>query len=209
MSDLTKISWTDSNWLQNFPLHRETVLDYFSLSPFYDRSSINEQARMSNLLATQIAGMEGIRFVLHAAREETPSLFVIRKIFQSGQAVETAPQNLISSYYVLNGIIYQAPTVDAVIQARLGSCLHHVQQAAMHMHALSTLHRDRQASKVPKAVEASPEVVFRRVDNMLDASLAKTLQAQQASKKATEESSQQDLERTTQESSQQSSKQTT
>lgn len=42
---LTGISWEDKAWLLHFPFNRDTVLDYFSNSPFYDRTCNNEQVR--------------------------------------------------------------------------------------------------------------------------------------------------------------------
>jgi hypothetical protein len=43
--DLSKTTWRDDQWLSFFPLNIFTALDYFSLSPFYDRSCNNELAR--------------------------------------------------------------------------------------------------------------------------------------------------------------------
>ena len=40
--DLFQISWRFEAWLNAFPLNRNTVLDYFKHSPFYDRLCNNE-----------------------------------------------------------------------------------------------------------------------------------------------------------------------
>ena len=41
--------WRDDQWLGFHPLNQFTVLDYFSLSPFYDRSCNNEVAKARNV----------------------------------------------------------------------------------------------------------------------------------------------------------------
>lgn len=54
--DLTSLTWTDREWLAHFPLihtaNASTVLEYFSRSPFYDRSCLNEQYKMQRLELT-------------------------------------------------------------------------------------------------------------------------------------------------------------
>ncbi len=42
-------TWRDDQWLGFYPLNQFTVLDYFSLSPFYDRSCNNEVAKARNV----------------------------------------------------------------------------------------------------------------------------------------------------------------
>lgn len=45
--DLLGLSWRDDMWLAAFGLHHGNVLDYFALSPFYDRNCNNERALMA------------------------------------------------------------------------------------------------------------------------------------------------------------------
>eukprot|EP00959_Pyramimonas_sp_CCMP1952_P093522 1957232-Pyramimonas_sp.AAC.1 len=50
--DSSSICFRSDDWLRAFcggALIRETVLDYFSLSPFYDRNCNNELAKMQNI----------------------------------------------------------------------------------------------------------------------------------------------------------------
>lgn len=53
--NLAHTSWRDDLWLQAYGLNQITVLDYFSLSPFYDRTCSNEQARQKGLSTKQLA----------------------------------------------------------------------------------------------------------------------------------------------------------
>ena len=47
--ELGKTTWRDDQWLGFYPLNHFTAIDYFSLSPFYDRSCNNEVAKTKNI----------------------------------------------------------------------------------------------------------------------------------------------------------------
>ena len=49
LDDLGRTTWRDDQWLGFYPLNHFTALDYFSLSPFYDRSCNNELAKVKNV----------------------------------------------------------------------------------------------------------------------------------------------------------------
>ena len=53
--DLSGVCWRDDQWLQFFPLTRLSALDYFALSPFYDRSCNNEQAKLQGLDPSKVS----------------------------------------------------------------------------------------------------------------------------------------------------------
>lgn len=36
------VCFKDPNWLEAFPLNKDTALDYFSLSQFYDRYAVQD-----------------------------------------------------------------------------------------------------------------------------------------------------------------------
>ncbi|KAK4534548.1 hypothetical protein CDCA_CDCA02G0573 [Cyanidium caldarium] len=121
--------WCDTAWLTHFPLTEDTVMDYFARSPFYDRQCNNEVIRMQRNLqlpaAPGGAGMDdwlrsmvGVEYVSVGPEERPPlpveyvhNLFVIRK--QWRRAPDIA--DVLASYYVLNGSVYQAPTVVDVV----------------------------------------------------------------------------------------------
>lgn len=45
LEDLTGVVWRHDDWLRCYPLTTHSALDYFELSPFYDRNSVNETLR--------------------------------------------------------------------------------------------------------------------------------------------------------------------
>lgn len=47
--DPETISFIDPVWLQQWGLGPENALDYFALSPFYDKTCNNEQCRMQGV----------------------------------------------------------------------------------------------------------------------------------------------------------------
>ena len=129
---LTTVSWEDRSWW-NGALNSGSVLDYFANSQFFDRASVNAQLRMQGSTARlppevareQLARLPGIVFELDETRlEELPptasdpaahSLYVIRKLRRAPSGAETT----LRYYYVMDGVVYEAPTLWAVVQARL------------------------------------------------------------------------------------------
>lgn len=121
------VCFRSDDWLRAFTggmLVREAVLDYFSLSPFYDRSSINEIARTQNLHTSQISAPDRFEYVLHP-KEVAPHLFVVCK----QQRVSPDAVKVLATYYVLDGTIYPGPLLHAVVSARTLRCMHGVRMA--------------------------------------------------------------------------------
>ncbi len=52
--DLSHTCWRHDLWLASYPLTRTTILDYFALSPFYERSCNNERAKEQGIEPTRI-----------------------------------------------------------------------------------------------------------------------------------------------------------
>ncbi|CAN0348740.1 unnamed protein product, partial [Phaeothamnion confervicola] len=124
-------------WLQTWGLGPENVLEYFYMSPFYDRSCNNEHCRMQgvrpedglrNMVGleyalislpaedhTSAAGNAAAAAVATAAPPPPRRLYVIYKQHRKSQTIVDVK----SIYYVLEGVIYQAPTVQSLISSRL------------------------------------------------------------------------------------------
>lgn len=113
MSDQLRISWHDSLWIPH--LNINNILDYFcqKSNPFYDKLCNNEVAKMQKLTPEQMQMMQGIEYVLFYAQE--PILYLIRKQNRIGPD-STTP---LVDYYILAGVVYQAPDLNSIIQSRV------------------------------------------------------------------------------------------
>ncbi|KAK3749499.1 hypothetical protein QZH41_013478 [Actinostola sp. cb2023] len=117
------VSWHDSAWIPI--LNPTNVLEYFSqrTNTFYDRTCNNEVVKMQRLDPSALQSMSGIEYeVIHV---QDPILFVIRKQHRHS-GTQVTP---ISDYYILAGIVYQAPDLCSVINSRMLSALHNFESA--------------------------------------------------------------------------------
>lgn len=116
-------SFIDQKWLEENPLSIETVLGYFSQSPFYDRSSLNEILRMQSQYTNffdfnkKMNEMNGIRYII----EEENDIFLIYKIDKNDD-----DEKLVDFHYVMHGIIYQENTINEIYEARLSNFLYFI-----------------------------------------------------------------------------------
>ncbi|XP_006632732.1 mediator of RNA polymerase II transcription subunit 6 [Lepisosteus oculatus] len=121
--NLLGISWVDSGWVPI--LNPGNVLDYFSerSNPFYDRTCNNEVVKMQRLTLDHLNQMVGVEYILLHAQE--PILYIIRK--QQRQS----PSQVIplADYYIIAGVVYQAPDLGSVIGSRVLSAVHGIQSA--------------------------------------------------------------------------------
>ncbi|KAA8498106.1 Mediator of RNA polymerase II transcription subunit 6 [Porphyridium purpureum] len=179
--DLREISFMDKTWLSYFPLNVHTALDYFALSPFYDRSSNNELVRQQRLDLSVLRGMTGIQFTLvqqgganqnpYAGQDQAQasmvaagdtSLFVVQKARRESEKVLVPLQY----YYICMGKVYVAPVATDVFSARLAHCMFHVQNAFSNTLRHATLDVDgmykyrystRKAATEPATKEGMPQ----------------------------------------------------
>lgn len=113
-------------------------MDYFSLSPFYDRKSTNQVLRMQSMFSGQpkmdpvseqeaLRRLVGIQYALVLARPESDregGLFIIEK--RDRKAYDQ--HYPIASYYILKTSIYQAPSLYATLSARVLTSLSALKQ---------------------------------------------------------------------------------
>lgn len=128
------MSWQDHIMAHN--LTKENVLDYFSQrsNRFYDITCNNETIKMQNRSLQHLQDMKGVEYVLYHHQE--PILFVIRKQKRlSPRQVQT-----IADYYVVAGTVYQAPDLGSIINSRLMTTLHHLDNAFKETHANARYH---------------------------------------------------------------------
>ncbi|XP_068608041.1 mediator of RNA polymerase II transcription subunit 6 isoform X1 [Brachionichthys hirsutus] len=121
--NLLGISWVDSGWVPI--LNPGNVLDYFSerSNPFYDRTCNNEVVKMQRLTVEHLNQMVGVEYILLHAQE--PILYIIRKQ-QRQSPTQVIPM---ADYYIIAGVVYQAPDLGTVISSRALSAVHGIQSA--------------------------------------------------------------------------------
>lgn len=128
------LSWRDSAWIP--VLSPANVLDYFSerSNPFYDRQCNNEIIKMQGLRHDQLANMTGIEYVLLHVQE--PILYIVRKQYRH------SPQHAIpqTDYYIIAGVVHQAPDLCTVINSRLLNTVHHLETAFEEAQSFSRYH---------------------------------------------------------------------
>ncbi|XP_054707443.1 mediator of RNA polymerase II transcription subunit 6-like [Uloborus diversus] len=165
------ISWHDSSWIPM--LNTNNVMDYFSerTNPFYDRTCNNENLKMQRLGIEHLGNMVGLEYCLLHVQE--PILYVIRKQHRHSPTQVTP----ISDYYILAGVVYQAPDLASVIGSRMLTMVHHLQSAFDEAASYSQYHpskgywwefKDQEKTEKVK-VKEEPGSVFqrRRVDVLL------------------------------------------
>ncbi|GAA6057199.1 hypothetical protein JCM3770_004374 [Rhodotorula araucariae] len=108
----------------------EQALDYFSLSPFFDKRSNNATLRMQMMFANggmhgvdeenELRRLTGLEFVVSPLSRPQDDLFIIHK------RQRTSPDDtvVVAAYYILNGNVYQAPSVFEVVNERVLTSLH-------------------------------------------------------------------------------------
>lgn len=130
---LDEIQWKSPEWIQQFGLHSENVLDYFSESPFYDRTSNNQVLKMQfqfqqvppnvhpqEYLRQKLVEMVGVEFIIAYVKE--PDFWIVRKqkrLSPSNVAVQ-------QDYYIVGANIYQAPKIYDILSSRLLSSINSV-----------------------------------------------------------------------------------
>ncbi|KAK9904309.1 hypothetical protein WJX75_008938 [Coccomyxa subellipsoidea] len=157
LDDLAHTTWRDDAWLSFYPLNIFTALDYFALSPFYDRGCNNELAKLQGGGVKLATLPPGVEYEVQDAQE--PHLFVIRKQHRSGPKTTATLQ----FYYVLDGNVYQAPSMHAALSSRISRCLHNVRTAFNLMQGdLDPLLKSVEAAKAEPDEEGTVQPIVRQ-----------------------------------------------
>ncbi|XP_032668866.1 mediator of RNA polymerase II transcription subunit 6 isoform X1 [Odontomachus brunneus] len=166
------LSWHDSAWIP--VLNPSNIMDYFSerSNPFYDRTCNNEIVKMQRLSPDQLTNMTGLEYILLHVQE--PILYVIRKQHRHSPTAATP----LADYYIIAGVVYQAPDLGSVVSSRLFSTVHHLQSAFEEASSYSRYHPSKGyswdftngkawAAKEPVREEPSSLFQRQRVDMLL------------------------------------------
>lgn len=108
------------------PLNETTVLEYFTHSRFYDKTCNNEKVKAGG--TARLEKMTGIEYavVKNAHKGGSPGdLLTIERRYRSRDG-HVAVQAV---YYVLHGVVYQAPHLCTVLASRLRKAVHHLTEA--------------------------------------------------------------------------------
>lgn len=169
------ISWYDSAWIPL--LNQSSVLDYFSerSNPFYDRTCNNEIIKMQRLNVENLTNMTGLEYMLLHVQE--PILYVIRKQHRHSPT-QVSP---LAVYYIIAGVVYQAPDLGSVVNSRLLNTVHTLQTSFEEAQSFSRYHpskgywwefkekeeKDKSECKEKKREEPSSMFQRQRVDLLL------------------------------------------
>lgn len=125
---MENVSFVNVDFLRQFGLNEQNVLQYFYTSFFYARcggsSSLNEQRRKGE---KPVAGKGGHEFVLAFSNEEAKlgnvemSIFVLQKLIYQDGKDGGVPYD---TFYIVSGTIFKAPNIGHVFDSALRSALH-------------------------------------------------------------------------------------
>ncbi|KAL7306702.1 hypothetical protein TKK_0001374 [Trichogramma kaykai] len=167
------LSWHDSAWIPM--LNPGNIMDYFSerTNPFYDRTCNNETIKMQRLTNEHLQNLTGIEYTLLHVQE--PILYVIRKQHRHSPTQVTP----INDYYIIAGVVYQAPDLGSVINSRLLTTVNHLQSAFEEASSFSRYNPNKgyfwdfgnkgSTTKNDSVVKEEPSTLFQRqrVDMLL------------------------------------------
>lgn len=137
--DLESISWRFEGFLQAAQLNRLTVMDYFRLSPFFDRQCNNELLRLQDRPQSELRKMRGVEYELDTSvAPGDDRYFLIRKQYRED---EHRVRNLALFYIVgvdppagavgasLRGTIFPLPDMQSVFACNLRTAIYYVHSA--------------------------------------------------------------------------------
>nr|SVE74455.1 EOG090X0E0D [Daphnia barbata] len=132
--NLLWISWHDSAWIPI--LNPTNVMDYFqsTTNPFYDRTCNNEIVKMQRLNMEHLSNLTGLEYMLLHVQE--PILYVIRKQHRHSASTVTP----LADFYIIAGVVYQAPDLGSVINSRISTTVNHLQGAFDEARSYSRYH---------------------------------------------------------------------
>lgn len=144
---LDEIQWKSPEFIQQNGLYTDNVLTYFSLSPFYDKTSNNQVLLMqlqylppqipadmsfNDFFFSKLKEMIGIEFVVI---ESTMSNFwVIRKRKRMNPLKVIDCQD----YYIVGSNVYQAPKVYDILSSRILNTVLHIKNSIKFLNQINS-----------------------------------------------------------------------
>ncbi|KAG0436396.1 Mediator of RNA polymerase II transcription subunit 6 [Dictyocoela muelleri] len=131
------MSYKNEEFLFHNNLDLNTLFDYFTTSPFYDRTCSNEIIKMQtqrNPTNDKLKEMVGIQYITHEYELEnirkliekcTGSSLILFKIFRHSYH----DFKLLTFYYVVDGFIYEANSDAQIFKVRISNFLFYCNKA--------------------------------------------------------------------------------
>lgn len=131
-SDSSTLTWCNT-YFPGFPfLNEYNVLEYFCdpSNPFFNVKSINHQFLSQNLSFDLISSYIN-ECTYYSFTKNDPRLYIITEYHRSeGRKVPDEP---ISYFYILDGVVYQAPALYDVIDSRIQNCTTELEKVQIEM----------------------------------------------------------------------------
>ncbi|CAK9439238.1 uncharacterized protein LODBEIA_P34580 [Lodderomyces beijingensis] len=149
MEALDEIQWKSPEFIQERGLNTQNVLEYFSLSPFYDRTSNNQVLMMQfqyqqiqiphnvsfhQYFQSRLAEMTGVEFIIAYVRE--PDFWVVRK----QRRYNPNSTRAIQDYYIVGANVYQAPKIFDVLSSRILASVLALKRSAKTLNEMTSYH---------------------------------------------------------------------
>ncbi|OLL24935.1 Mediator of RNA polymerase II transcription subunit 6 [Neolecta irregularis DAH-3] len=127
--DLSEIQWRMPEWITAMGgLSTYNILEYFSQSPFYDRSSNNQALKMQTQFSDfgdfqkNLLKMKGIEY---AVVKEGPEHWIIAKQHRVSETLAFP----LTYYFVIWENVYQAPDLHSILSSRMLNTMRSLSQA--------------------------------------------------------------------------------
>jgi len=134
--DLATVSWRFEAWTREFPLNKNTVLDYFKHSPFYDRQCNNELILQQGADVSKLKSLTGIEYEIDTESGKGEFYFVIRKQHRESPTsvrvlglfyiVGVSPQNGMGPE---RGTVFPLPDMHSVFCCNLVTAMYYMNSA--------------------------------------------------------------------------------
>ncbi|SCU88517.1 LAFA_0E13146g1_1 [Lachancea sp. 'fantastica'] len=162
---LDELQWKSPEWIQSFGLRTDNVLDYFAESPFFDRSSNNQVAKMQHQFAQprpEGSAREANNLDPDPHRQRILSTYMVHALWDAElrklkgveyvlayvrepdfwiirKQLRSTPTTAtpLQDYFIIGANVYQSPSVFKILQSRLLSANFHLSHALSNVRRLS------------------------------------------------------------------------
>ncbi|SCU87054.1 LAMI_0D04544g1_1 [Lachancea mirantina] len=179
-TSLDELQWKSPEWIQSFGLRTDNVLDYFSQSPFFDRTSNNQVAKMQQQFAQPRAPSQApsisefdnesphrkailSTYLVHAMWEQELRklkgieyvLAYVREpdfwIIRKQNRQSPTHVETLQDYFIIGANVYQSPAVAKIVQSRLSATNFHLTRALSTLRSMGTFRPSQGASFADRA----------------------------------------------------------